>query len=304
VKTRSFRTYSRSVLLIITTFISLTTTIPVFAGGSLSPRDTMLNYYSEINQGHYQLAYQQWLQPSQTYDEFVNGYSNTSHVDAYFGGFRADYTADPKTEIDVLHGQIPGVLVGTHLDGTTVVYSGCYTLIYDGLLPTRWKIGDGKFLQVSGIPKADNIQYWLEQADCLGYKALNTTASPQIALVDYYDKVNAKLLDEAYASWTTPWQSLTDFKAGYADTTEVVPFIGQICGNGPAPYIHIVLFGYHTDGSMVVYGGSVAVAADATKPKSWGITGATLSEIDLSNMSNLPNPSIFTAIINSLTGPC
>ncbi len=290
----------RYLLLAMTVFVCLTAAIPVFAGGNITPDAALLNYYSEINAGQYQLAYQQWHAPSQTYDQFVAGYSTTTHVDAYFGGFRPDYAADPSGNIsNTLRGAIPGVLVGTHTDGSKAMYYGCYTLYYDGLIPTQWQILSGNFVQGSGITTTQTIQFWLNQADCFNYNTLSGDQHPQLALVDYYDKVNAKDFNSAYASWTTPFQSFADFSAGYATTTDVVPFTGRVCNNGTSAEVNVVLFGYHTDGSLSAYGGSITLAYDVSRARHWGITGASLNPIDISG--NVPTHTQFFA---TLVGAC
>lgn len=291
----------RTLLLVMAVLVCLTAAIPVFAGGNLSPGDSMLSYYAEINEGHYQLAYDQWHQPNQTYDQFVAGYSDTSHVDAYFGGFRPDYATDPSGNItNVLNGELPGVLVGTHTNGSTVLYYGCYSLSYDGTIPTRWQILSGNFVAGSGITNTQTVQYWLNQADCFSYNTVNPDQHPQLALVDYYDKVNAKSFDTAFASWSTPSQTLADFTAGYGDTLSVVPFTGRVCSDGASAEVNVVLLGYHTDGSLSMYGGSIKLALDATRPRHWGITGASLNVIDTSG--GVPHTSIFDTLVGACAG--
>ncbi|MCD4684474.1 MAG: hypothetical protein K8S97_00870, partial [Anaerolineae bacterium] len=131
------------VLITITTAITIVgalgSTTPAAAGGNSGPQAMLTAYYyNHINQRDYWTAYQQWDQHPQTYAQFVAGYAETSFVLAYFGAYQA---RGPH----LLEGSVPGVLIGSHADGTQIAYAGCYTVRYnpDGTGIAQWKITDG-----------------------------------------------------------------------------------------------------------------------------------------------------------------
>lgn len=111
------------------------------------------NYFNAINLGNYWAAYTVWSSPPQTYDQFVQGWSDTAETVLFyglyqFGGYRAVDT-----------GRIPVVLFGYHHDGSLAAYQGCVILNYNGYGTTGWTLGGANLTPVlySGTPPRANI---------------------------------------------------------------------------------------------------------------------------------------------------
>ncbi|HML21912.1 MAG TPA: hypothetical protein PKD09_09700 [Aggregatilinea sp.] len=112
-----------------------------------------VNYFNAINMGNYWGAYTQWSNPPQTYDQFVQGWSDTAETVLFyglyqFGGYRAVDT-----------GRIPVVLFGYHLDGSMVAYQGCLVLNYGAYGTTGWTIGGANLTPMlyTGTPPRANM---------------------------------------------------------------------------------------------------------------------------------------------------
>ncbi len=285
--------------------LGLVPAAPVSAGGNVSPRAMLEQYFEAINRGAYQVAYAQWINPPQTYRDFVSGYSDTISINARFGGFRPVNAADSLGRLpETLIGSVPAVLVanrgGDPTDGP--IYYGCYVLAYDPKVTgmAQWRILSGSLKLGSGIPNTNTIQGWLNRADCYGYDQLAPDQFPALALSYYYDQVNSHFYRAAYDMWSTPYQTFDDFEAGYADTTDVVLFTGRVCPREryvmqARTGVRVVLMGYHTDGSLAAYGGSIDLLYDATKPRHWGIVSADLALLDTSTRP-LTQEAIFQAL--------
>src|SRR5215831_8094718 len=87
--------------------------VPARANGFASPMSMLTSYYNTISVRQYQAAYALWINPSQTFDAFVSGYTDTDHVTPYLGDYQAG---------NANVGQVPGVLVGYRTDGSIVAY--------------------------------------------------------------------------------------------------------------------------------------------------------------------------------------
>lgn len=135
------------------------------------PADVVLDYYDLINEKNFSTAYTQWLNPAThgltrdyrlPYQQFVNGYSDTTYVTAYAGAFQQIPTNQQRSYLSFF---LPVVLVGQHLDGTYVTYSGCYALGY--LSTNTMGIVNGRFqLLMNDVPDAATIFNALNTQNC------------------------------------------------------------------------------------------------------------------------------------------
>ncbi len=95
--------------------------------------------------------------------------------------------------------------------------------------------------------------------------AQNLEGSPQLLLLNYYNRLNLHDYQVAYSLWYKPSQLYQDFVDGFKDTNRITPYLGDLqpsstyqeLGRLPA-----VLLGYHTDGTKVSYAGCVSFTAD------------------------------------------
>lgn len=95
-----------------------------------SPAAALTDYYDAINKKQYKNAYEYWRNPTQTYDEFVNGYAETKSV-------RLIINQDNQIEgaAGSLYSEIPTVIVATMNDGSQKTFFGCYTMRKSNLQP-------------------------------------------------------------------------------------------------------------------------------------------------------------------------
>jgi len=271
----------------------------VLAGGNVGPRAMLVSYYQLINARNYAAAYQQWVNPPQTYAQFVTGYADTTRVDAFFGGLQAG-------AIGQVGGSVPGVLIGYHTDGSVVAYSGCYSLGYN---PTAtgmavWPITGATFNPLGYVPASTQIQPLLLSTFCYPhFSPAGSYDSVQQLLVDYFTKVNDGDLQTAYSFWLNPSQTYTQYVTGWSDTTETVMFYGSYWFSGRFNIVEtgrvpVVLIGYHTDGSMVTYQGCLGLNFNSQLPRAWSIVASYVQPV----LSNAQPP--VAAITSSLAVPC
>jgi hypothetical protein len=252
----------------------------VLAGGNISPRAMLIQYYTAINARQYAVAYQQWINPPQTYADFAAGYANTASATAYFGGFQPGAPGS-------IDGRVPGILVGVDYTGSPSVFYGCYNVHYNDTATGvgQWSITGANFTQVANAV-ASGSSYILPRTDCYNLNAaqvggigdLPPAVSAEQLLVRYFSDVNVGAYDLAYAFWASPRQTYDQFVAGWATTTDTVLFYGtyQPWRGTYATYetgrVPVVLMGYHTDGSLVAYQGCLGVNYSATRTaQPWGL---------------------------------
>jgi hypothetical protein len=252
------------------------------AGGSIGPRQMLAEYYNQINFRNYGVAYQQWVNPPQTYASFVAGYADTASVTTYFGGFQAFGPG----RVD---GRVAGILVGAHWDGSQVAYSGCYDVRYNDNVSGfgQWTITGGNFTPMSYVPLSGaqddgGISQILGGINCLTRtNADGSYTTVQSMLVDYFDSINRGDFGRAYGFWANPQQTYQEFVDGWATTVETVMFYGNYWYGGnfyaaETGRVPVVLMGYHTDGSLAAYQGCIGVNYASVVPQ-WRIWNAYLT---------------------------
>jgi hypothetical protein len=268
-----------AVLLILIALAAVGAPGHALAGGNVGPRAMLIEYYNQISVRNYAVAYQQWDTPPQTYAQFVAGYADTVNIDPHFGGFQA-------SGVGSVVGRVPGVLIGYHADGSVVAYKGCYTVRYNdqGSGMGLWRIVDGTFNQMPYVP-TDIVAIQQQELDFLCYNppaVEGAYLTVQQMLVDYISAVNRGEFPKAYSLWATPGRTYADFVNGWVTTTETALFFGsyQFSGNYNAleiARVPVVMFGYHTDGSLVAYQGCIGVGYTATTVGRWSLRAAYLN---------------------------
>ena len=261
------------------------------AGGSMGARQMLIFYYDLINARDYANAYARWVNPPQTYAQFVAGYADTATITTYFGGFQSFGTGR-------IEGRVAGILVGTHWNGTQTAYSGCYDVRYndDATGIGQWSILGGNFtpmayVPISGARDDGGISALLGSINCLPrYNPDGSYVAVQYMLSDYVDAVNRGDWARAYAFWDVQSpirQTYEQFVNGWTTTVETVLFYGnyQFSGTTRAAEvgrIPVVMMGYHTDGSLAAYQGCIGVYFDpGTMPSQWRIWNAYLAPMVL-----------------------
>lgn len=251
----------------------------VLAGGNIAPRNMLVQYYGYINARQYAPAYQQWINPPQSYDNFVAGYANTASVQARFGGFQPAAAGS-------LDGAVPGILVGVDLNGSPSAYYGCYFLRYNDTVSglAQWMITGANFTQVQVAVGTAPSQFLID-TDCyhlnvgsnggVGQVVPDTTVEQMLA--NYYNTINLLEYPNAYGFWASAQQTYQDFANGWSTTSETVfffgtyqPYTGPYATNETGR-IPVVLLGYHTDGSLVAYQGCLGVNFSAIRPGGWAL---------------------------------
>lgn len=265
--------FRRTVSVLMGIVVLALTAAPVSAraGMAIGPRAMLYAYYNLINTRNYGAAYQQWVNPPQTYAEFVAGYGDTTSVAAYFGGFQPG-------AINGIEGRVPGVLIGYRTNGTVAAFSGCYQVRYNptGAGMAQWLITGASFRQLPVIP--DQTTIWQQTLDiwCYGAPYSESYTSVQQMLLDYIEAINRADYADAYALWVAPPQTYQQFVAGWADTSETVLFYGSyqyggVYSGAETGRVPVVMIGYHTDGSVVAFQGCLGVNFNAALPRRWSL---------------------------------
>lgn len=264
----------------------------------VSPRGMLQTYYGYINTGQYQLAYNQWLNPPQTYQSFVAGYGDTVRVDAYFGSFR------PR-QIGVTAGAVPAVLVGYRTNGSVAAFSGCYFVTYNGGATgmAQWLLTGANIQPMAWVPGPHDVAGLLAPTDCFtslgGAGYANTVYE---LLVNYFNAINQGDYYTAYSTWSNPPQTFQGFVQGWSDTAETVLFYGPYQFGGyravDTGRVPVVLFGYHHDGGMVAFQGCIVLNYGA-----YGTTGWTLGGANLRPMTFATSPDQ-GAVTSALQAAC
>ena len=102
-----------------------------------SPVSLLSSYYDAVNQKDYRRAYEYWQTPTDSYENFVKGYSDTEKVRLII---------EPPNRIEgaagSLYAAVPTVLLATQKDGKQQIFSGCYTVRKSNLQPSEdnWHI--------------------------------------------------------------------------------------------------------------------------------------------------------------------
>ncbi len=236
-------------LILVTVMVLLAAPVPARAANAMGPRAMLYAYYNLINARNYWAAYQQWVNPPQTYAGFVAGYGDTASVTAYFGGFQPG-------AINGVEGRVPGVLIGYRTNGTVAAFSGCYQVRYNpgGVGMAQWLI-TGANLPAASPPCPDQATVWQQTLDmwCYGAPYSESYASVQQMLLDYIEAINRGDYADAYALWLAPPQTYQQFVSGWADTSETVLFYGSyqysgLISGAETGRVPVVMLGYHTDG--------------------------------------------------------
>ena len=251
--------------------------LPAHAANFSSPQAMLTSYYNDISLHEFQAAFAMWINPPQSYNNFVVGYSDTDHVTPYLGDYEP---------INANAGFVPGVLVGYHTDGSVIAYHGCFNVTFN---TAGWAITGAAFDNLSDtLPDNDLILGYLS-LDCRSSVVVFPTAAPSptpnglyltqkaySTLAHYYELINQKDFASAYALWLHPVDGpkpngappqdyrlpYNDFVSGYTTTkfVDVYPGVydeeGGSAGHG---YLDgkfpVMLIGEHTDGTYVSYVG-------------------------------------------------
>jgi len=256
---------------------------PASAGGFLSPSQYMNAYYDLINSRNYGAAYVEWRNPPQTYEAFVAGYADTQRVQGYFGGLQPG-------DANSLVGGVPSVLYGYRTNGTVAAYTGCYYLLYNGGAggasgTALWSIVSANLNALSYVPTLDGADALIKSTECIPRRdARGSLNSVYSLLGEYYDRINNRDYGAAYGLWRSPSQTYNQFVAGFANTREVAMFYGSYQYGGAANTyeagrIPVMLFGFHTDGSVVAYRGCFRLNFDPWRAPNWAIIGANLAPL-------------------------
>jgi len=121
-----------------------------------SPVDLLASYYNAINRKEYQRAYGYWQTAPTSYQNFVNGFSDTT---------AAQLIVQPPTFVGgaagSLYTQVPTALVAKHTDGSTHTYAGCFVTRKSNIQADVWHIYSA---QLKEVPNNTSIPNQLAQA--------------------------------------------------------------------------------------------------------------------------------------------
>ena len=95
----------------------------------------LVDYYTQINLDQYWDAYNFWVTPSQSYTDFYNGWADTIETVMFYGVYQWG-----RSYVSNEAGRVPVVLIGYHIDGSTVAYQGCFSLAFHTGQAEQWGI--------------------------------------------------------------------------------------------------------------------------------------------------------------------
>lgn len=210
------------------------TTVPVGSSAPVTqpdtnaataPLQTVLNYYTAINEQRYAEAYAYWTNDGaasgQTSGEFVDGFANTVRASVLAGRIDTSDARNVTVGVTILAVvDDPSSTSGQSIQS----FGGSYTVVpapAGQSTPTGWQLSSAAISPVAGetaLPVAYNDPSALVQA--------------------YYDAINQRDLGRAYTDWEglgqASGQRFAEFAAGYADTQQVAIELGTPQGDAGA----------------------------------------------------------------------
>lgn len=107
-------------------------------------QQVLVTYYDAINRGDYLRAYNLWVNPPQTYQDFVTGFQDTTEIVLFYGNYQ--FSGNYAT---LETGRIPVYLMGYHTDGSVGLYQGCFSVNYNAQAAPYWRIAGANLRQVT-----------------------------------------------------------------------------------------------------------------------------------------------------------
>jgi len=237
---------------------------------SPSPLALLYQYYTAINMGDYATAYNLWINPPRSYEQFAGGFAVSTHIVPYFNPLTGTAAA----------GQVRSVLLAYRADGQVESYAGCFDL---GLSGANWRITGSTFrLLTTGSPPSNAAISTLLAQGCSENSLSATTVYDPAdqMMVNYFDLINRENYAFAYSLWLSPLpgaqpnggppqdyrRPFDRFVAGYNDTAYVYVYPGDYLFMGAAagkPYLQgvlpLVLVSQQTDGTFRTYNGCYVI---------------------------------------------
>jgi hypothetical protein len=252
------------------------TPLPLYA----LPKVLLLGYYNAINLRDYQAAYNLWVTPRQTFQDFAGGFNDTLRVEPYFSDLQ------PSNPSSVESGRVPAVLLAYHTDGKINAFYGCFWVSNQipGLTGYRIVGADLRVLSDRQFPDTTTMEQYLA-INCFTMTIPTPTPARFVnpptdrarpVITAYYDAINRRDYASAYTMWLRPLPGprpngapaldyrlpYDQFVTGYAKTAYVNIYAGEYNETGASAghsYLNgalpMVLIGQHTDGSVDSYYG-------------------------------------------------
>lgn len=210
--------------------------------------------FNAISRKEYARAYTYWRSPTQTYDQFKQGYQDTDTVEVTTGPVGEDAGAGQR------YYTVPVVLHSTKTGGQAEVYSGCYLLHlsvpgiqaappFQPLAVERASLAlaaagaDPAALLAAGcqggdIPQAPTLAPSPSPSpdDISSGVYLDNRSDPISVLRSLFNAVNRKEYARAYGYWKSGSSvpAFAQFEAGYAQTNSVSAAFGEPVGDAGA----------------------------------------------------------------------
>lgn len=213
---------------------------------------TILNYYTAINDRQYEQAYDYWAgngqASNQTLVEFTQGYTDTVRVTAQLGMPTGQAAGTERTvtlpiTLTSIVNQSPSEQAVKHFQGTYTLQPGASA----ALEATGWVIAGASITEVAGTPQPP--------ADL---------ADPVALLKSYYDAINSKEFARAYTYWDnlgkSSNQTFAQFRSGFMTTAQVSIELGTPQEGGAAGSIFaevpVTITATQTDGTTKKFSGT------------------------------------------------
>ena len=219
-----------------------------------SPTSLLASYVNAINRQAYERAWSYWEgPPNPSFEDFVQGYSNTVSV---------RLAVRPPTWFEGAAGssyaEVPTLLSATHTDGSQHHVVGCFVARRPNVGPpddeAAWSLFQAELQPTPN--NEDDAQLLREVCSSTPETAYDDRSGAVSVLASCVNAINRDDYERAWAYWGTPPEPDFDaFVEGFAETASVMLVVRpptRYEGAAGSVYVSIptLLLARHTDGTM------------------------------------------------------
>lgn len=129
--------------------------------GYYNVQGLLSDYFEAVNNRDYAYAYGLWVNPAQSFDQFVTGWQDTTETIAFYGPYQFGGAFNAAET-----GRIPVMLLGYRTDGSLVSFQGCIGVTFNATLARHWSLYSAQLRQLPAgtIPSIAQINGALNAA--------------------------------------------------------------------------------------------------------------------------------------------
>lgn len=237
------------------------------------PVQTVLDYYSAINQKQYEQAYRAWASDgaasNQTLDQFKQGFAQTVEVSVLLSSPRQAGASMGSVTVPVTIFAVVDEPSSPTSGQVVRGFGGSYTLV-PATSGSGWQIASAN---ISALPSDTGLA--------------ERYTDPSRLVQAYYTAINNRELARAYTDWQNPahdtGQSFAQFYQGFADTSQVEVELGRPQSDAGAGNLYatvpIVINATNSDGTQQSFCGSYQLHRANIEP--WNALGWRLEKAQI-----------------------